>query len=44
MRPAIVLVILGSILVSLVVLVGTADQPRDDELARSISRLVERTR
>jgi hypothetical protein len=44
MRQMIALVILGSILVGLVVLLGTANQPREDELARSIARMVETAR
>jgi hypothetical protein len=44
MRQTISLVVLGSILVALAVLVGTADNPRDDELARSIARIVETSR
>jgi hypothetical protein len=43
MRKAIGLVMLGTIIVALAVLLGTAEQPRG-QLARSIARLVETSR
>jgi fructose-specific phosphotransferase system IIC component len=44
MRQMIAFVMLGTVIVALAVLLGTAEQPREDELARSIARLVETAR
>jgi hypothetical protein len=44
MRQTIALVTLGTLIVAIAVFLGTAQQPREDELARSIARLVETAR
>lgn len=44
MRPLIAALIVGSTLAVLLALFGTSGTPPDDELARSITQLVEKTR
>jgi hypothetical protein len=44
MRQTIALLLVGATIVALAVFLGTSQQPREDELARSIARLVETSR